>query len=318
MPTDHAGGPLDSYLSLALALSRDGIVGPWDGSADAATSPLVIRGTPLGYLTPALRGDLLDQELISALKVTPGGQKASVGLSSGTALVDMTLPAQKDFAAQMPVLRVLADLREDRFPEILEQVDDLLSFYGAILQLDDSQRKWTIELLEAVVRLAILVEMPLKHGFRAPRPNLFSTRLQPPIQTPTHGSYPSGHATEAYAIATVLQALSGGAPAAKAVADRALLFQLAYRIAENRMVVGVHFPFDSVAGAVLGVTLGEWVVAAATGGKVPPPRHYTPGAERDPFQPDTVAALLQGTPGAALTALPILAEVWANADKEWR
>ncbi|WP_407672188.1 hypothetical protein [Paracoccus sediminilitoris] len=41
------------------------------------------------------------------------------------------------------------------------------------------------------------------------------------------------------------------------------LFWLACRIAVNRTVARVHFPADSVAGAVLGIQLGRWLLARA-------------------------------------------------------
>ena len=44
------------------------------------------------------------------------------------------------------------------------------------------------------------------------------------------------------------------------------LLRLANRVAVNRTVAGVHFPIDSAAGAVLGLTLGQYFVARAVGG----------------------------------------------------
>ena len=42
------------------------------------------------------------------------------------------------------------------------------------------------------------------------------------------------------------------------------LHALASRVAMNRTVAGVHFPIDSVAGAILGLTLGRYLVKRCT------------------------------------------------------
>jgi hypothetical protein len=91
------------------------------------------------------------------------------------------------------------------------------------------------------------------------------------IVTPGHGSLPSGHSTEAFMAATVFWSLlqaaavvSGALPYDQASWGEQFM-RLAARIAINRTVAGVHFPVDSAAGAVLGLTLGHYFVKRAKG-----------------------------------------------------
>ena len=63
------------------------------------------------------------------------------------------------------------------------------------------------------------------------------------IDVPEHGAYPSGHSTQAHAIAFLLTVL---AP------DRQAEFESdALRVAVNREIAGVHYPSDSAAGRLL-------------------------------------------------------------------
>ncbi|WP_214676207.1 hypothetical protein, partial [Escherichia coli] len=48
-------------------------------------------------------------------------------------------------------------------------------------------------------------------------------------------------------------------------ATRVQLQRLAYRIAVNRTVAGVHYPVDSACGRVLGTLLGEFMVGRCSG-----------------------------------------------------
>ncbi len=85
------------------------------------------------------------------------------------------------------------------------------------------------------------------------------------ILTPGHGSLPSGHATEAFTVAYVLWKLvSPTEPQPKSVDWAEQLMRQAARVAINRTVAGVHFPVDSAAGQLLGLTLGEYFVHRAT------------------------------------------------------
>jgi hypothetical protein len=80
-----------------------------------------------------------------------------------------------------------------------------------------------------------------------------------------------GHATQAYAVAHVLKKLLGLDPNPLAPKYPTVINQLerqAARIATNRVVAGVHFPVDSMAGRMLGVALGEYFVGRCTGNTV--------------------------------------------------
>lgn len=82
-----------------------------------------------------------------------------------------------------------------------------------------------------------------------PRPPIRFPDPAPLVALPGTSSFPSGHATVAFACATML-----------AATDRRLAipaFVLAALVAWSRVYVGVHYPLDVLAGAVLGVVLAR-------------------------------------------------------------
>jgi len=70
----------------------------------------------------------------------------------------------------------------------------------------------------------------------------------PLIGLPHSSSFPSGHATMSFACATVLAVLEPRAAPA--------FFALAAAIAYSRLYLGVHWPLDVLAGAILGCFVG--------------------------------------------------------------
>jgi membrane-associated phospholipid phosphatase len=90
-----------------------------------------------------------------------------------------------------------------------------------------------------------VVNGPLKYGWRRRRPRI-QARIPPRglIRTPTSSSFPSGHASSAFAFATAT-ALEYP-PAAVPVGA------LAVGVAYSRVHTGVHYPGDVLAGAALG------------------------------------------------------------------
>lgn len=101
---------------------------------------------------------------------------------------------------------------------------------------------------------ADLVAAILKNVIDRPRPPSVVPEADPLLVGTLGSSLPSGHAATSFAGAAVLAYLF----------PRALpwLIILAVAIGFSRVYVGVHYPFDVLAGAVLGASVGTLVVLA--------------------------------------------------------
>ena len=99
----------------------------------------------------------------------------------------------------------------------------------------------------AAALLTNLVVTGLKHAVGRDRPPAVILDPKPLMEVPTTSSFPSGHAATSFACALVL--------ARFAPRLTIPLFVLAALIAFSRVYVGVHYPFDVLAGTVLGLAL---------------------------------------------------------------
>jgi undecaprenyl-diphosphatase len=111
--------------------------------------------------------------------------------------------------------------------------------------------KRSILIVTAVTALTVwtadLVATGLKEVFGRPRPFEEAGAPDPLLGATVGESLPSGHASTSFAGALILAYLVRRAIPA--------LFALATLIAFSRVYVGVHYPFDIVAGAALGVAV---------------------------------------------------------------
>jgi undecaprenyl-diphosphatase len=108
-------------------------------------------------------------------------------------------------------------------------------------------RPWLWTRVGAAILVAESVSGALKQWIERDRPPVSRPVPEPLLESPATYSLPSGHATTAFACATVL---------ALAVPRlRWWFYGLAALIAFSRVYVGVHYPFDVVAGAALGIAI---------------------------------------------------------------
>ena len=315
-------------MSLALSMARDGVARHWTGTGGVARDHAVPGGwDAFRKMQDGPQAEVLDYELgaVTALDLPDGVNGRVVSpLTGGAPLVSLMRPVfdQAFVDDQMPLLRSYADLRLDRMAEIQMQAGDIVSFFGAQAYLDRVATKRSLDLIWALLRLAGKLEMRLKMHFDLPRPITTGTDLQPMIQTPGHGSWPSGHATESFAVAVLFSALRTGnaVDAAAEVTARAPAMRLAARIAQNRTVAGMHYPSDSMAGAVLGLGIGELLVNWLTGQTTTPLRSFDGRTWRGDFDLAGLQTVLATAPAAvALTGTvpPVLANLWQVARDEW-
>jgi len=107
------------------------------------------------------------------------------------------------------------------------------------------------------------------------------------------------------------------------------LDRVSARITTNRVIAGVHFPVDSMAGRMLGVALGEYFVARCTGIQTFAGRKFLAagidGAATTDFNPFNAAQDLRvaGTfysQSAAdnIAQSTLMPYVWAKALEEWK
>jgi undecaprenyl-diphosphatase len=109
------------------------------------------------------------------------------------------------------------------------------------------RRPWIFGQVALAAGTADLASWGLKRAIDRPRPSSVYTHPEPLVHAPHDPSFPSGHAATSFACATTLSFFAPRlAPA---------FFVLAAAIAWSRVYVGVHYPLDVLAGAVLGVAV---------------------------------------------------------------
>jgi hypothetical protein len=259
----------------ALQLVREGVIDPMD--LRSRKPPLISSAQRLWSSESWVRQALAVQELMEPLSWSSlpwethklqtqlletqqpevdTAQEVGLGFRGQAPFIRLQRPSLQLFESELPQVLAYADLRAERSSEILSQIDGQWAHWCSILPMRPDCTPHTLALLTTALQWVIPVELRFKHALGCPRPIAWSPQVQPCITTPGHGTFPMGHAVQAFLTAGILQALCGAQP------DDAWGVQLtrtAFRMAINRVVAGVHFPVDLVAGLVLGLSLSRYL-----------------------------------------------------------
>lgn len=110
-------------------------------------------------------------------------------------------------------------------------------------------------LLVQLLCLSLAVQLPLywvlKNGLRRRRPQDCFDNFQSLVVAADKFSFPSGHTAAAFLLATSLSLVYGGAFLG--------VFAWATAVAFSRVALGVHYPGDTLAGALMGITVATCV-----------------------------------------------------------
>ncbi|WP_194755334.1 phosphatase PAP2 family protein [Aliidiomarina indica] len=153
------------------------------------------------------------------------------------------------------LFRSTRSLRKSRLAFWLSRSGDgpyyaLFALFAAIAAVEGS----LLFIQRALVAFAIEIPlfMGLKNLLRRDRPWL-RRKVKPVIKPADRFSFPSGHATAAFLFAAlVIASFPVWAP---------LFYGWATLVAISRVALGVHYPSDVIAGAILGTAIAALVVA---------------------------------------------------------
>jgi undecaprenyl-diphosphatase len=121
------------------------------------------------------------------------------------------------------------------------------------------RRPLVLVVLVAAEELSSLTDGVLKGAIGRQRPPFADPRVHPLIPVPHDPSMPSGHAMLAFTGAVLL--------AAVVPRFRWAFLALAAAIALSRVYLGVHYPSDVLAGAVVGAVIGVVAAVGLRGGE---------------------------------------------------
>ena len=204
-----------------------------------------------------IRRLLLNSALVLALLSTCQAQQRFLP-EDCTALVNLLPPPPtEDSVVGRAELETLLQVQADRTPEQIDRAkrvarQTVTSFARPVLgnwfHSKDFPRTMAV-FAEIEKERRMIVDDQVKRHWNRTRPYIYSSGVHPVVGRPNNTSYPSGHASAAALWGTIFAA---------AFPDKATEFKQQIREAAwCRVLAGVHYPSDTIAGEMLGEAIGK-------------------------------------------------------------
>ncbi len=280
LPTNRAlAGAVGILLPALFPLARGVIAFPTASPGPAALAAERILANAAPAARPAFEAPVVGEPAAGVWQPTPHKYSAGLLPAWGTMPtfgkpLDLAPPPSWDSAAFAATRAAFADtqatLADDgralaqRWDYGTGTVTPVGAWYrialstAAAAQLDETATIQLYATLGEVLHDTLVVCWRAKYQYRVARPvQWLPAQLPgwwPTIETPPHPSYPSGHAAISAAAAAVI--------GAAVTLETARLRRLALDAAHSRVVGGIHWPIDAMAGLALGRTVASQALAA--------------------------------------------------------
>jgi len=222
---------------MKLALAKNGFRSP----CKHVTVPPMKRFVPFLALIGLALATVLPAADHAAYFLAPGAVDAKAVLPLPPAVGSLAALGDLEAVRQAQVARTPEDVAWAKSVE-KDQAFGCAAVLGPWFTPENLPQ--TAEFLKRVSADTEMASHSAKGLFSRPRPPLTDPTLQPCVDLPGTGSFPSGHSMRAFVWALVLSDIFPE--------QREALLARAHRVAWGRVMGGVHYPTDVVGGRMLG------------------------------------------------------------------
>jgi hypothetical protein len=234
--------------AMVARLMTDGFTTPWTGTVPTGPGMWIAAGTPAGATFSGVKPYALD----ASQQFRPGPPPAFGSAAFETDLTEVVTLSTGRTPAQLALANQW-NYPGGTFtpPGYWNQV---AAGYVAAQGMDERDATRVFAITNAALMDALIACWDAKYFYWTIRPSQVTT-IPLAFGLPNHPSYPSGHSCGSAAAATVLTQLfpEHGDQLQAWVEDASL----------SRILAGIHYRFDVVAGQALGASVAHWTLANA-------------------------------------------------------